>query len=269
MSNALIFSTESFAMNRMPKTTAMLSLLVAASLALLSNSAYGQRASRSNATIDVAASANGQLVGMLMHSGQPVAHQTVRLRAARDIAGSNPQVKTTTNANGEFSLSIPRGGVYVLQAANQRKVCRVWNASQAPPSAVEQVLLTCNAHVVRGQACGCGSATCNGGCGCGSTLGGFQNCDTCCGEPPILSNCENCSDFLGGCDCGTCCKGRNKLLVLMIGGAVAAFALDDNDGPVEADLGTGNAVGTAATPTPAAAETPAAAAGAGDTNTAS
>lgn len=34
----------------------------------------------------------------------------------------------------------------------------------------------------------------------------------------------------------------------MIGGAVAAFALDDDDGPVEVDLGTANAVGTAAIP---------------------
>ena len=246
-------------MFRTSNTTAMLSLLVAASLALLSNPACGQRTrTGSNAAIDVAArfttnstataTANGQLIGKFMHSGQPIANQTVRLRSAQNSSGTRLAVQVATNADGEFSFSIPRGGVYVLQAAGQTKVCRVWNAIQAPPSAVREVLLASNVEVVRGQACGCGSATCNGGCGHGNTLGGFQNCDSACGEPPILSNCERCSDFLGGCDCGTCCKGRNKLLALMIGGAVVAFALDDDDGPVEVDLGTANAVGTAAIP---------------------
>lgn len=269
-------------MFRMPKSAAMLSLLVVASLALLS-SASGQVVLRNpnrNAAIDVtvrftatqSGTATAQLVGKLVHNGQSGAHQTVRLLSRGATA-----TQTVTGAEGEFSFSIPRGGIYLLKAAGQTQVCRVWSDVQAPPSAVDQVLLASDAVIVRGQSCDCGVPMCNGGCK--NSLGSFKNCDTCCGEPPILSNCECCGDYWGGCECGGCLKGRNKLLVLMFGGAIAAFALDDDDGPVEADLGTANAVGTAAIPTPPddddmtdddmTDDAAAAAAGAGDVGAAS
>lgn len=240
-------------MFRMP-TAATLSLFVAASLALLSESTCGQTIlSKRSAAIDVAVrftaahsgAVTGQLVGKLMHNGRPASHQTVRLIAKQAPSGST--AITRTDDEGEFSFAIARGGVYSLRTAGQTKVCRIWNAKQAPPSAVDQVLFASDIAIVRGQSCDCGVPMCNGGCK--NTLGSFKNCDTCCGEPPRLSNCECCGDYWGGCECGGCLTGRNKGLMLMLGGALIVFALDDDDGPVEADLGEANAVGTAATPT--------------------
>lgn len=233
------------------KTTALLALLVTSSLAIHSLNAFAQTTN----TIDVAVTfenSTGKLAGALMQDGQPLADQTVWLQPHG--SPNAPTMKTTTNEHGKFAFSLNRGGVYAVRTGKQAKVCRVWPARQAPPAAVREVLLTSRqTPIVRGQDYvtfegeGCGSSGQNG------VPGGFQYCDSSCGEPPRLSNCDTSGGGFLGCGCkggchGGCCGecgggflgggGRSKLLLGLLGGAIIGYAIDQDDGPIDAEVGS-------------------------------
>lgn len=191
----------------------------------------------------------GELRGTFMHNGKPAPYQWVALHPTRPVAGANRSGKAfraMTDADGKFSFTLSSPGLHALQAVDQVVHCRVWPSHQAPPSAVQQVLLACDSEpVVRGQIkdllpC----ARCKAPNQTGFN-GGFQKCDADCARPPILTNCNTCGWF--GCKCGKCascgcceCDGgflgqgsRSKLLVAALGVAVIVYALDDDDSPID------------------------------------
>jgi len=268
------------------KMTSLLALLVCSLLALHASTSLAadkQVASGFDVAVTfseasaITGPATGRLVGALLDDGQPVAGRKVRLKSGTRFVNGSTTQEATTNAEGQFSFALPRGGAYLLEAAGNTKVCRVWPSHQAPPNAIRQVLLTtAERTVVRGQDFVSYSGGYQGGhgAGCGGVTttgvdGGFQNCDSDCGSPPVLSNCDKGSArggiFGGSCGCGDCgcdtcgcdpcsCNscgggplgglfgsggfagGRNKLLVGLLGGAIIGFALDEDDGPLEADV---------------------------------
>lgn len=250
------------------KVNALLALLVTSLLALHATTAVAAD-DKGHSAIDVAvefstpsatnATATGRLMGTLLLSGQPVVGRTVLLKQLPITDGTKAR-KTTTDADGQFAFALPRGGAYLVEAAGDVKLCRVWQSNQAPPAAIKRVLLTAvETTVVRGQDfvsydgaydAGCGGVTSTG------VEGGFQNCDSDCGQPPRLSNCDDSSLFGGcgagcgagcGCGCDSCgggCGGcgflggggRSKLLLGLLGGAVIGYALNDDDGPIQAEV---------------------------------
>ena len=216
-------------------------------------------------TIDVAvdfSDSEGMFRGTLMQDGQPVARQTVSLQSSGKRSFTQSVV---TDAEGKFNFSLLRGGAYLLQTPNEARWCRVWPLQQAPPIAVRKILINQHAEtIVRGQSFvsqglnyggqgldyggqdyisfqgqGCNSC----GTGQGNSLTGFQNCDSGCGDPPQMSNCES-GGFGCGCKGGGCGGGflggggRNKLLLGLLGGAIIGVAIDSDDGPIEAEVGS-------------------------------
>lgn len=262
-------------MFRLTKMIAPLALLVSSLLALHATTALAADVQGPSA-VDVAVEfsapsvvkgpATGRLMGTLLESGQPVAGQTVSLKTLPFTDKSKAR-QATTDSDGKFAFALPRGGAYLIEAAGDVKLCRVWHSNQAPPSAIQRVLLTAaKTAVVRGQDFvsyeGAYDPGCAGSMSTGSE-GGFQNCDSDCGQPPRLSNCNDSSLFgaglfgKGGCGCNTCgcdpcgCDtcggcgcggmfggigGRSKLLFGLLGGAVIGYALNDDDGPIEATV---------------------------------
>lgn len=98
-------------------------------------------------TRDVVLNADGQLRGQVVDpQGVPQAAEPVVLsQKGRPVAAAR------TDDAGKFKLAQLRGGVYQLHTAGGVGSYRVWTNGTAPPSAVDQVLLTHDQHLARGQ----------------------------------------------------------------------------------------------------------------------
>ena len=96
---------------------------------------------------DVALAADGSMRGRVVSlegigQGEVV---VVGRRAGREVA------RTTTDNSGYFSLAVPHGGVYEVQAGSVVTLYRLWTARTAPPTAVEVALIVAGQDVLRAQ----------------------------------------------------------------------------------------------------------------------
>lgn len=66
-------------------------------------------------------------------------------QAHREIA------RATANESGEFSVFVPKGGVYLVTSGDSLQLVRAWTAAAAPPNSRDQLLLVPPTIVVRGQ----------------------------------------------------------------------------------------------------------------------
>jgi len=100
--------------------------------------------------MDVALGDGGTLLGQVVDpQSTPQAQVPVILRQ-----GEQELAVGKTDANGYFSFSGLRGGVYQVQAADGTGMCRLWAPRTAPPAAQKGVLIVAGKDVVRGD---CGS----------------------------------------------------------------------------------------------------------------
>ena len=96
---------------------------------------------------DVALAADGSMRGRVVSLeglGQGEVSVVARL-AGREVA------RATSDKTGYFSLAVPRGGVYEVQAGSQITLYRLWAARTAPPAAVEAALIVVGEEVLRAQ----------------------------------------------------------------------------------------------------------------------
>ena len=111
----------------------------------------GQKPVASQQTIrvinDVALGVNGELTGQLVNQqGRPLAKQKIVLRNAGRVISQG-----ITNTDGRFVLTGVTSGLYEMVTPGGLRVLRCWSATAAPPSAVEEILVTNVDSVERGQ----------------------------------------------------------------------------------------------------------------------
>ncbi|MCH8045818.1 MAG: carboxypeptidase regulatory-like domain-containing protein [Planctomycetes bacterium] len=96
---------------------------------------------------DVALAADGSLRGRVVSfAGIGLGGVSVVARlAGREVA------RATSDKTGYFSLAVPRGGVYEVQAGSQTTLYRLWAARTAPPAAAKAALIVAGEDVLRAQ----------------------------------------------------------------------------------------------------------------------
>ena len=125
-----------------------LSLLLLAACAAAVHPVHAETpAASASGVVDLVLSADGRAHGWLLDSqGQAVEGAIVILRQGRSDV-----LKTMTDQTGQYELTGITSGTYQLQAGNQGRVIRVWDAATAPPAARPHLTLVCEASVIRGQ----------------------------------------------------------------------------------------------------------------------
>ncbi len=83
---------------------------------------------------------------VLDHQGTPVSNAQLTVVRGREEIG-----RVITSNTGEFQISVPRGGVYLLTAEHSVLLVRAWTESAAPPAALAQVTLIKRPVIARGQ----------------------------------------------------------------------------------------------------------------------
>ena len=102
---------------------------------------------RKTSAMNIVLDDEGQLTGYLLdQQGRPVSKASVVIRQ-----GAKRIVKTQTGAQGKFTVSGMRGGVYQIQSEKGSTVVRVWTRKAAPRNARRLALVVENPRVVRGQ----------------------------------------------------------------------------------------------------------------------
>jgi hypothetical protein len=99
------------------------------------------------AIVDVALSEQGTLQGSVIDpQGSPVPRVSV-------IVGQTGQAKAyaQTGAEGQFSVSGLRGGVYQVMSGQGAGTFRLWAADTAPPGARHSAMIVTRSTTVRGQ----------------------------------------------------------------------------------------------------------------------
>jgi hypothetical protein len=136
-------------------------LLIAASFGLLApvgsvwaDETAKQSAIRRETTVmtDVALRAGGELVGFRIGADGGGMSETVVV--VHQILHETPKpepIKTSTDADGRFSITGLRGGVYYIESENGAACCRLWAPGTAPPKARDLIVLTDDDPVVRGK----------------------------------------------------------------------------------------------------------------------
>lgn len=97
---------------------------------------------------DIALTANGKLVGMLVDAQtKPVANSEVQLKLGREVLA-----KGKTDERGVFQIDAPRGGIYQLSTVKENVGVRLWTNRSAPPSAKKlAVIMHGDPKIVRAQ----------------------------------------------------------------------------------------------------------------------
>jgi len=97
--------------------------------------------------IDVALQQGGTFQGQVLDSqGLPLANTKVSL-----VQNEVEVASTVTDADGRFSASGLRGGIFVVIAGQGAGVYRLWAANTAPPTAQASALVVSNGEIVRGE----------------------------------------------------------------------------------------------------------------------
>lgn len=96
---------------------------------------------------DVALAPGGVLVGHVVDAqGNPTSATLVTiLRGNREVA------RTTTDANGSYTIQGLQGGIYHVIAGQGVQMCRLWVDRTAPPSARHGLLVVSNPTAVLAQ----------------------------------------------------------------------------------------------------------------------
>jgi len=119
-----------------------------------------------SAVRDVALQDGGSLAGQVLDvAGAPVAGTAVAV-----LDQGRPVATTQTGADGRFTMSGVKAGVYEVATANGVTVCRLWAPRTAPPAAQAEALVVDGNTVVRGGSDG----SCKPG-GYGGVVGFLSN----------------------------------------------------------------------------------------------
>ena len=99
------------------------------------------------AVLDVALANGGVMQGQVIDAqGHPVPMTPIAvLHESKEVA------KTTTDADGNFTVSGLRSGQHVIVAGDEGKLVRMWSENTAPPSANSRVMITKGQQIARGQ----------------------------------------------------------------------------------------------------------------------
>jgi len=96
---------------------------------------------------DVSLNAKGALQGTVLNaSAQPVEGVDVHILHNDTVVAS-----TTSDKNGNFSVSGLRNGAHTVQVGEVRQPVRFWTTQAAPPAAVANMSVVVDEQVVRGQ----------------------------------------------------------------------------------------------------------------------
>lgn len=99
------------------------------------------------AVTDVALAAGGTFRGQVVdQQGLPLAGAKVSLRQLQTEVAA-----TTTDADGNFSVSELPGGVYLVMAGPTSGLYRLWSPGTAPPGANDSAMLVAGGNLMRGQ----------------------------------------------------------------------------------------------------------------------
>ncbi len=97
--------------------------------------------------MDVVLATNNLLVGQVLDAqGSAVAETEVIV-----TQGKQEVARTLTNQLGEFAVTLPRGGVYLVFTNRSAQVVRTWTAAAAPPMAADRAVLAERDEVIRAQ----------------------------------------------------------------------------------------------------------------------
>ena len=97
--------------------------------------------------MDVVLATNNVLVGQVLDAqGLAVAETEVVV-----TQGKQEVARTLTNQLGEFAVTLPRGGVYLVVSNRSAQVVRTWTPAAAPPMAAERAVLAERDEVIRAQ----------------------------------------------------------------------------------------------------------------------
>lgn len=96
---------------------------------------------------DVSLNGKGALQGTVLNaSAQPVEGVDVHILHNDTVVAS-----TTSDKNGNFSVSGLRNGAHTVQVGETRQQVRFWTTQAAPPAAVANMSVVVDEEVVRGQ----------------------------------------------------------------------------------------------------------------------
>jgi hypothetical protein len=96
---------------------------------------------------DVRLDAHGRLHASIRdRNGAPRAGRTLDVRQPDGFA-----VSAVTDEQGDAAIPLGRGGVFLVVAGEEARLCRVWTPGAAPPSAKEGVFLVEDSQVMRSQ----------------------------------------------------------------------------------------------------------------------
>jgi hypothetical protein len=117
------------------------------------------RSSAAPVVRDVALQAGGVLRGQVLNAqGAPAAMTKVVLAQQGQALA-----EATTDAQGRFSFSGLKGGVYQVATTHGASVYRAWNPGTAPPAAQADALIVNGEAVIRGQCQECDPCSSRGG----------------------------------------------------------------------------------------------------------
>lgn len=103
---------------------------------------------------DVALGGDSRLLGQMTNeSGRGIANGVILLYAGVSNGAnvSNAPVVIRTDEAGNFASEPIRGGLYVIEVADEKQALRVWTVGAAPPRAAKSLLLIDESPTVRGQ----------------------------------------------------------------------------------------------------------------------
>ena len=144
-----------------PTSAARLAASLAAIPLLLpniSNSLYGAEPASKRMSVAERPVAHLRTVDVIFQSGNVL---TGRVQDADGAIIPNAEIlvtqanreiaRTTATESGEFAVTLPKGGIYLVTSGDRLQLVRVWTTKAAPPNSQNELVLAPSTIVVRGQ----------------------------------------------------------------------------------------------------------------------